>query len=854
MGEHAQPVLESNAEGPPKGPLVDFRALFESSPGLYLALTPDFVIVAVSGAYLRATMTRREEILGRGIFEVFPDNPDDLTATGVQNLRASLERVRREAVADTMAVQKYDIRRPESEGGGFEERFWSPTNSPVFGRQGELVYLIHRVEDVTEFVRLKEAQSSRQQVEDALRTRAEKMEMEVYVRAQEVSEANRQLQKANLDLKHLYERTKELDRLKTEFFANVSHELRTPLALILGPVESLLATPDLTDGARRELEVVGRNARHLLRQVNDLLEAAKLEAGREIPRYVQTDLAELVRRASDPFSSLAAERQVSLALEVCATLPAQVDVDKFHRVLLNLLSNAFKFTPVGGRVRCSLRPASSADRFLIEVADSGPGIAPEHRDLIFERFRQLEGGDARRFGGTGLGLAIAREFVQLHQGSLVVDRAPEGGALFTVEAPVRAPPGVEVLSEGGESLAFAEAARAFAEELQPNVRDSAGAPRNRERPLVLVVEDHPEMNAFIRATLAGEYETAAAYDGREGLRLALELRPDLVLSDIMMPRFAGDELVRGLRARSEFAATPLVVLSAKADDPGRLELLRAGANDFLLKPFSAEELRARVRNLVAGKIEADARRRLGEELQSKVTELTELSARLEDANRELEAFSYSVSHDLRAPLRAVDGFSKALREALGKGIADQERHYLDRIRAGAQRMSGLIDDLLKLSRLSRSPMRRVPVDLTRVARSVVDELRRREPGRRATIEIEDGLEADADLGLVTVLLENLLGNAWKFTSPRVEAHIRVGSRAEGSAPVFYVEDDGVGFDTSTADKLFAPFQRYHPDKEFEGTGIGLATAERIVHRHGGRISAKAEVGRGATFSFTLGGG
>lgn len=183
--------MESFAESPL--PTPDFRALFESAPGLYIVLAPDFTVVAVSDAYLRATMTKREEILGRGMFEVFPDNPDDPTATGVSNLRTSLERVQKNRVSDVMAVQKYDIRRPDSVGGGFEQRYWSPVNSPVIGVDNEITYIIHRVEDVTEFIRLKQQGHEQHRVTQDLRTRAEQMEAEIYLRSQELQDVNRQL-------------------------------------------------------------------------------------------------------------------------------------------------------------------------------------------------------------------------------------------------------------------------------------------------------------------------------------------------------------------------------------------------------------------------------------------------------------------------------------------------------------------------------------------------------------------------------------------------------------------------------------------------------------------------------------
>ena len=201
----------------------DFLSLFESAPGLYLVLTPELKIVAASDAYLQATMTTREEVLGRGLFDVFPDNPADSEATGEHNLRASLQRVLQGRQPDAMPVQKYDIRRPESEGGAFEVRYWSPVNSPVRNQNGEVAYIIHRVEDVTEFMRLKVLGNEQRKAAEALRTRAEQMEAEIYLRAQQVDQANQQLREANEQLAWLYSKSKELELLKSEFFANISH-------------------------------------------------------------------------------------------------------------------------------------------------------------------------------------------------------------------------------------------------------------------------------------------------------------------------------------------------------------------------------------------------------------------------------------------------------------------------------------------------------------------------------------------------------------------------------------------------------------------------------------------------------
>ena len=425
-------------------------------------------------------------------------------------------------------------------------------------------------------------------------------------------EALAAVRSANAEIRRLLEKTRELDELKMQFFASVSHELRTPLALILGPTERLLAAPQTGEAARRDLEVVARNARTLLHHVNDLLDVSKLEASKMELEYADTDLSSLVRFVAGHFETVAEEKHIAYTVETPERLQIQLDPAKLRRVLLNLLSNAFKFTPAGGHIRLTLR--REAEDVRIEVGDSGPGIPPGMREAVFERFRQLEGGTTRRFGGTGLGLAIARVFVALHGGTLAVDDAPEGGALFSVTLPATAPPGVSVRA-AGEYVAATEDARQAVEELlsrpppavpvaQPPVAQPTDA-------LILVVEDNPEMNRFICENLAAEYRVEAAFDGRQGLRKALELRPDLILSDMMMPELSGADLLCAVRQHPELDSTPFVLLTAKSDSELCVRVLREGAQDYLTKPFSTEELCARVRNLVAWK-QADAALRASE--------------------------------------------------------------------------------------------------------------------------------------------------------------------------------------------------------------------------------------------------
>jgi len=246
---------------------------------------------------------------------------------------------------------------------------------------------------------------------------------------------------------------------------------------------------------------------------------------------------------------------------------------------------------------------------------------------------------------------------------------------------------------------------------------------------------------------------------------------------------------------------------------------------------------------------------LNDSLERRVAQRTaeaeESNQKLETANRELEAFAYSVSHDLRAPLRSVDSFSQIILDEYSEKLDEDGVRYLRRIRAGAQSMGQLINDLLNLSRVSRGLLKRAPVNLSSMASTVVDELREQEPQRTVNVETAPNLHADCDAQLLRVVLTNLIGNAWKFTGKREKAFLEFGARSEEGVVVYFVRDNGAGFDMAYASQLFAPFQRLHQTTEFAGTGIGLATVQRIVQRHGGRIWAESSVDNGATFYFTL---
>jgi PAS domain S-box-containing protein len=354
-----------------------------------------------------------------------------------------------------------------------------------------------------------------------------------------------------------------------------------------------------------------------------------------------------------------------------------------------------------------------------------------------------------------------------------------------------------------------------------------------------------------------------APDERSGVHLVVQTgQPSLVsdITDEMLQAGARDADHLALFRQIGFRSAVVVPLIARGRTLGALTLVSAesgrrfGEHESSLAQDLAHRAAIAVDNARLFKERAaaeEAVRTLNAELEQRVEARTlELAA----ANAELEAFAYSVSHDLRAPLRSVDGFSKVLANRYATVLDERALHYLGNIRDAAQEMGQLIDALLRLARLSRSQMRWERVDLSSLARSVVDALRRQDPDREVEALIPDDIVTTGDAQLLQVLLENLLGNAWKFSRDRSPAVIAVGVEQAGDDTVYVVRDNGAGFDPRYADKLFGPFQRLHSVTEFEGTGIGLATVQRIVHRHGGRVWADGRVGEGATFFFTLGSG
>jgi two-component system NtrC family sensor kinase len=382
---------------------------------------------------------------------------------------------------------------------------------------------------------------------------------------------------------------------------------------------------------------------------------------------------------------------------------------------------------------------------------------------------------------------------------------------------------------------------------------------------ILAVDDsETSLRELADLLRADGYEVALARSGEEALELLAVQPVDCVLLDLIMPGIGGREACMRMKSIAVVRDIPVIILTAVDDRDSMIQGLAAGADDYIAKSSDFDLLRARVLAQIRRKQFEDENRLIREQLLRAEMEAMEaqtarkvaearaaLVEELEMKNRELEAFSYSVAHDLRAPLRSIDGFSQALLEDCGDKLDEEGKQHLRYVRESAQGMAVLIDGMLSLARVARSEFRREPVDLTDLAQAIFAQLRRSAPDRSISTIAADDLVVDGDPRLLRVVLENLIGNAWKFTTKRAAPKIEFGILANSTPPTYFVRDNGAGFDMTYADKLFGVFQRLHSVSEFEGTGIGLATVQRIVSRHGGRVWAESEVGRGATFYFTL---
>jgi signal transduction histidine kinase len=660
---------------------------------------------------------------------------------------------------------------------------------------------------------------------------------------------------------HVRERARqlaELDRAKTVFFSNISHELRTPLTLLLSPLEEVLDRAPLSADDRESLRIARRGAGRLLKLVNSLLEFSRIEAGRAEASFEALDLAVLTADLASTFRSAFERAGVRLVID-CPPLPQPVFVDRdmWEKIVLNLLSNAFKFTLTG---EVCIRQRLQGDHIELQVSDTGCGIATEDLPRLFERFFRGRATQARTHEGSGIGLSLVQELVKLHGGRITAASEPGVGTTLTVRIPqgsahlpqerVGSERRLDVARIGAEPF-VEEALGWLPQTWSVRERESSEPPTPAPDPLahetndnarILVVDDNADMRSYLARLLAQRWRVETASEGLSALEQVRSSRPDLVIADVMMPGLDGYGLLQALRRSDLTADIPVLLLSARAGEEASAEGLRAGADDYVTKPFTARELLARVEARLA-----QARLRAAERAARQAAE---------HANRARDEFFAMLSHELRSPLMALIAWAEVLKGA-PPGSTDALQ-AIDLIARNARIQRRLVDDLLDLSRIVTDRLRieaRALPSLEPLLSTVVESFRPVALAKHLTIHTQIEPHSGpvrGDPERLQQVVWNLLSNAIRFTPVGGRIEVRCGRR--GAHVVLTVRDTGLGIAPEALPHLFERYwQDRHPQqRSSQGLGLGLAIAHRIVELHDGRIAARSDgAGRGATFTVEL---
>jgi len=657
----------------------------------------------------------------------------------------------------------------------------------------------------------------------------------------------------------------EIDAAKTTFFSNVSHEFRTPLTLMLGPLEDLAGgRTGLSDEHRRQVQLVQRNGLRLLKLVNTLLDFTRIEADRVQASYQETDIAALTAELASSFQSLAEKAGLSLNVQ-CERIDSKcfVDPEMWEKIVLNLISNAFKFT-FHGTITVCLKPAGR--NFELSVSDTGIGI-PEHElTKIFQRFHRVEGARARTYEGSGIGLALVYELVKMHGGTIEVESRPDSGSTFTVSLPTgsthlpsdRISARRSVASTAVGAAPFLKEAASWLDSetretmppeiirVEPDKPETVGDGNAR----VLLVDDNADMRGYIKRLLSPYCTVQTVRNGLEALDAIGRNLPDLVLTDVMMPKLDGYGLLRALRENPRTGSIPIILLSARAGEESQVEGLTHGADDYLVKPFSARELIARVRaHLQLHRF----RQKLLEEREELIAREQEARQLAEEANRAKDEFLAMLGHELRNPLSPILT-SLNLIQMQDSNSFRRERDIIER---QVRHLANLIDDLLDVSRITRGKiqLKLEPLELITVVVKAIEMaspiIEQQMHHLIATVP-NTGLRLEGDPTRLSQVISNLLTNAAKYTDRGGKIWIRASR--EDSQIVLRVRDDGIGISPEMLPQVFDLFSqgRRGSDRAQGGLGIGLAIVKSLVELHGGTVSAHSEgIGKGSEFVIRL---
>jgi signal transduction histidine kinase len=692
----------------------------------------------------------------------------------------------------------------------------------------------------------------------------------------------RQLEESNQKLK-------ELDQIKGRFFANISHELRTPLTLMISPLETIIArySRSLDQDAVSLLRTMHSNGLRLLKLINDLLDLVRLDSGVMEAKREPVALEPFLQGMAGAARQVAEDKHIDLVVTVAPDVGVvMVDRDKMEKIVLNLQFNALKFTPTGGRVE--LRVGKEGEELVLRVSDTGIGIPAKDLPNMFSRFFQVDSSSRRKFQGVGIGLALVKELTELHGGTVGVESVEGQGTTFTIRMPyIAAEPGAlptpaaalhalpagsqpgpetngETAAQSGGTVSSQEwlsnlyhRANLFggaAVDKTGPAKLEASASSNGHAFTALVADDQPDMLRFIKSELAPHYNVIAVSDGQQAVDQAAAQTPDIVLLDMMMPEKDGMQACREIRAAAATQNVPIILITAHVDEATKLDALRAGASDFLPKPFSTTELHVRVKNLIES---YDFQRKLARQndrLETTIEQLKDTETQLVQTEKlaSLGRLSAGIIHEINNPLNFAATGLFTLR---GKArlIPDVERdEYADTLKdveEGIHRVKSIVSDLRTFTHPGEAG-----VDEVKVADAVNSALRFLSQEWRNRVDIQINLPEGqiiwADKNKLIQVLINLLQNSLDAVKGKEfkgdKPAIVITGRVEGGQSLLSVRDNGTGIDPKVQDKIFDPF--FTTKDVGEGMGLGLSICYRIVQSFGGQIRVQSEHGKSCEFT------
>ncbi len=659
--------------------------------------------------------------------------------------------------------------------------------------------------------------------------------------------------------KNIAEEFRKLNELKDEFLANTSHELKTPLNGIVGIAESLSdgIAGKLNRNAISNLKVIIAVGKRLSKLIDDVLDFSKIKRGEITLHRKSVNINNIIASIISMFRYLIKGKDIKIINELKPYLPmVNTDENRFQQIMYNIIGNAVKFTNHGYiKIYSNIITINDKKMLKIFIEDTGIGIPQEKIDDIFNSYEQISEDISKTYGGTGLGLYIVKKLVDLNEGEIHVESELSKGSTFILTLPIA--DREDCINKTNLIFTDQDDFEYYALDLYKSKKNKLHRLNKNDIIDVLVVDDEPVNQQIIYSHLGFEgYRIRKAFDGTEALICLDEAKPDIVLLDVMMPRMSGFELCRKIRDRYTTNELPILMLTVRNRENDIINGFVSGANDYITKPFSKKELLARInvhvklsRMTQAYKISEKEVRKLNEELEQKVKERTR---EMEEAYKELESFSYRVSHDLKNPISIIEQSLDVMYRSNSDIIDDRLAIFLNFIDKNTKKMNAIIENLLILSKVAATKIKHEKVNLSYMMEQLINDIRLTNPGKNIEFVSQPDIHATVDKELIRIALGNLVDNAFKYSSKESQIIIEFGIKQIEGQKVYFIKDNGTGFDMNNYNLLFQPFQRLHPTKDFSGSGIGLSTVKSIIEKHNGKIWAESKSGEGAVFYFTLG--